>query len=374
MSAEVITSTEALEALTERVKASDRVGLCLEQNNEHAYRPRVCVLQLTLGQAPVLVDMLTLWPQRPAIERLIEALCRPGLAVVVHGGEHHAAALRRDFGVRIAGLWDSQQAAVLLGLAKTGYRSLAEAGGVRLPPPLESIDWARRPLSEEAMTRAAADVRLLLSIANELKRLLNEADLVAEHALHSADVALSQPEPRFRPDGFWSIKGAARLDLVGQHVLCALYQWRDQLAREFDVPPRRVMTNAQLLALSRDPPQNQEALSIMRFHSRLLHSDRQQLWHVVDNARREQIELPPRRVRAPDSRPAKAVLEGLKAWRRQEAERRGVGLQAILPKKSMRYLARHRPGELALVPLLGDRRIERYGEELRAIVERVDAR
>lgn len=57
----------------------------------------------------------------------------------------------------------------------------------------------------------------------------------------------------------------------------------------------------------------------------------------------------------------------LKVWRRQEAARRDVPLQVVLPVVAMRHLQRHGSRDLPSVPQLGPKRIELYGRELEEV-------
>jgi hypothetical protein len=47
-----------------------------------------------------------------------------------------------------------------------------------------------------------------------------------------------------------------------------------------------------------------------------------------------------------------------------EAERREVPMQVVLPVAALRHLQQYGGGELEMVPQLGAKRIERYGEVL----------
>ena len=63
------------------------------------------------------------------------------------------------------------------------------------------------------------------------------------------------------------------------------------------------------------------------------------------------------------------LVDRLRAWRKDEAERRGVTTLAVLPNPGIEWLVDNRPGtldELAAAPDLGPDRIARYGQALLA--------
>jgi ATP-dependent DNA helicase RecQ len=85
---------------------------------------------------------------------------------------------------------------------------------------------------------------------------------------------------------------------------------------------------------------------------------------------------PSKRGRAPIG-PASAssadvqLLDKLKTWRRDEAQRQAVPAYVILNDATVTEIARRRPGDLAAleeVPGIGQKRLERYGAALIALI------
>ncbi len=70
----------------------------------------------------------------------------------------------------------------------------------------------------------------------------------------------------------------------------------------------------------------------------------------------------------------KALFETLRKWRRAEAERRGVPPFLIFGDRTLRELARERPGtltELRGIYGIGDAKLEAYGRAILAQVSRL---
>jgi len=367
---DVLTLPEEVAALGREVAGEAWVGLAVETNEVHAYHARVCLIQIALRDRVVLIDAKALrgrpFPLRPLDEALRAST--PGL--VVHGGEYLVAGLKRDFQIAPAGLFDTQQAASLLGWPRTGYRALArERLGAEVPAPA-SVDWASRPLPPEALEVAAARARHLLALRDLLSGAVRAADLEEEVAIASEEVAWTSGEiHRFDPDGFVRLKGARRLTDRALQVLRALYLWREAKARDLDVPPGRLLPNRAMVDLARHPESAIAMVERAAFHSRLLFDDRRQLREAVVRALSAPVELPEIRERPPPDEARRVRTARLKAWRAQEAEARGIGLQAVLPRKSLDYLAIHGATALGDVPMLGQRRRARYGEHLAALCD-----
>ncbi|MCC6621331.1 MAG: HRDC domain-containing protein [Deltaproteobacteria bacterium] len=394
----IVDDAAALERLYATLAGADGLALAAEENAMHAYRARVCLLQVALvsgeGEPTAyVIDALAFQGVKKSPLADLPRYVPPHARVVVHGGEYALAALRRDFAMDFGANppIDTQQAAVLLGLPETGYRSLCRTLlEVALPAPA-SVDWRLRPLSPDLVEHALADVRHIPALWRILARRIAAADLEDELAIASGVVAAT-PTHANAPDPLRSrhLPGASGLPPEGKALLDALVRWRDAKARELDVPPGRLLANARILALAQRPERALADLDRIRFHSRLLWDDREALKRQVTialeagappspssrpataSAPRPAAPRPARSLRAagPPSPIVRARTARLKAWRREEAARREVGLQAILPGAALEHLAWIGAADLeglAAVPQLGSRRIERYGAALLAL-------
>lgn len=348
--------------------AAPWIAVSGETSAMSAYRERLCLLAVNVGGEIFALDLVALRGRPRALRSLEVLLAEATPRLWVHGGEYLVAALKRDFHVAPSGIVDGQQAAVLLGRARTGYRALvSELAGATLPPPI-SVDWAARPLGEDALDHALAKVRHLPTVVQALLEEIRLADLEDELREAGREVGWTSAEVgRFDPAGFLKLKGAHRLTSDGQRVLRALWLWRDTLARALDLPSGRLLPNERLMDFARRPEELPERLRAERFHSRLVFGDIEALTEAVAHALTEPSPLPERRQTSPPTPGSRARGKRLKAWRAEEAARRGVGLQAVLPGKALRYLELHGlegVEAVAEVPGLGARRRERYGEAL----------
>jgi ribonuclease D len=389
----LVADEASLDALVAALETTSRVGLAVEMETRSTYRPRIALLSLCLETAEerafaVGIDArATLRTASSARDRFVAHLgaCR----VVAHGAEYTVAALRRELHIRLHDFTDTQQAAVLLGLPRTGLEAL-RTELLELPPRLLTPHvWGQGPVSRSELSQALSDVTDLPRLDDRLRAMIREKDLEDELQVASRLVEApllpgfiknaNIPDPR----RFRQIPGASELTPDGLRVLSAMVRWRDTKAQELDIPSVSLLANAQLIEIARFPERAAARIADMRFHSRLVHADRATLRNVVITALAEEdVESPPAppapSVDGPASRPRKGVptaaikarLARLKVWRRSEADKRGVGLQAILPAVSMEHLAFFPRTPLSAVPGLGRRRVERYAAVLAALVAR----
>ncbi|PIE21190.1 MAG: hypothetical protein CSA66_00005 [Proteobacteria bacterium] len=276
---ETIDDPPGVKRVAAALQAARWVGLSLETNAMHAYRARICLLQIALPSGErVALDAVALRGRPFALRPLEAPLQDAARPVIVHGGEHLVAALKREHRIALAGIVDTQQAAVLLGWPRTGYRALVErVVGAAVPPPI-SRDWAARPLPEGAIEYALEDVRHLGALARAIGAEIAAHDLADELAIACQQVAWTPADiGRFDPDGFYRLKGAHRLPPAALRVLREVWLWREAKARHLDVPPGKLLPNRELLELARRPPAAVTGLRRVQFHSRLLYGDRQEL-------------------------------------------------------------------------------------------------
>lgn len=406
--------TQALADLHTLVASSELVALSVEADTRHGYKPTLALVSIaTSGVDDAATTLATLdvvnnsrspateapfGPERGPLEAIFRALAHARL--LVHGGEHPLALMRRQLGLRFPRVIDTQQAAVLLGLPKTGLRALvAERLQAELPP-ARSVDWTKRPLAPEDLEAAQAGVRHLPALWRSLATGIARHDLSDELEVASRLVEDPPLPPLVRIDNlpdprrFRHMAGAERLSPEGLLVLAALSRWRDQKAKELDLPPLAIFSNAQLVDLATSPEHAQARLAQVRFHSRLVHADQQSLRLAILTAMSEAesqrsgvpavptmtlTDLAPVARTGRDA-PTQAVKKGrpsaatrermgrLKDFRRVEAERRGVGLMAVLPAVALEHLAFFPETPLELVIGLGKSRIARYGEVLRSLL------
>ncbi len=391
---QLVVSEDGLSRVVEDLENACLVGFAVEMQTRASYRPQVCLLSMCVVSEE---EVSTLWgidaravlaTPSPSRERFLGALS--DARVVTHGGEYAMAALRRELRVRIRNFVDTQQAAILLGLPRTGLEALRTTT-LGLPPrEPSSIVWGEAPIGEAELAVALSDVRDLPAIYDNLMARIRAKDLDDELMVASALVEdpllpdfirnANIPDPK----RFKQIPGASLLNEEGLRVLEALVKWRDSKAQSLDLPSTSLFANTQLIELASAPARAPMRIAEMGFHSRLVHSDRAQLRNVVIAAL-SQDEDPPledtrdagesdvatrahRPRKGTPTAAVKARLARLKDWRRIEAERREVGLQAILPAVSMEHLAFFPRTPLVAVPGLGRRRIERYGQLLSALV------
>lgn len=361
-----IDTSEGLEPWVEAIATCGSLALDTESNSMFAYRERVCLVQVSclgaVGAPPLLaLDPIALGPL--CFEPIVRFFAT-GRTVLMHGGEYDVAVLKRDLGVGPSRVFDTQAAASLLGIPRTGYSSLVEELlEVTLAKEHQQFDWGRRPVPAAARRYALDDVRYLPALAKILQDMADEMGLRDEVEVACQAVCEAAPHmPLPESERFWRVVKKVKVKGEALERLFALFLWRESEAEARDIPPARLVPNEVLGKLATRPPSSVSELEGLGL-SRKLVSDRADALVRAANTR---AEVPPR-PSAPRPDPKIEKREStLKRWREEEATRRGVTLAAVLPARALEALAEGVP--LEEVPQLGSSRLSRYGQILRTLV------
>ena len=162
-------------------------------------------------------------------------------------------------------IFDTEIAARLLGIQQFSLSAvLAEALGVSLEKSHQNENWAVRPLPREWLRYAAMDVELLTQLEAELRNRLVAAgrlEWAEQEFAHELTHPLVQKENRWE-----NLTGVNRLRLP-QELATARELWlaRDEVAKELNIAPSRLLNNKGIVEAARQNPQTRRGLQSIQF-------------------------------------------------------------------------------------------------------------
>jgi ribonuclease D len=288
--------------------------------------------------------------------------------------------------LRLGNVYDTALAASLLGSPSTGLAALvALRVGVTLSKTLQHHDWRRRPLQPAHIEYLAGDVRSIPALARSLEADVAKLDigreLEEETRYRLASALAAEPDPR---PPYVRIKQAHGLAPQQMAILREVAALRDAEAQRLDVPPFKVLDNEGLVLLARTAPMTEAALTGVRgfAHPRARALAPELVKAVQRGAQAGDVPAAERQefLTPPTPPPREWVLERkarearLVAWRKAEAKRRKIDVQAVLPGHCLQALAdMDTPTLEALhgVAGLGQFRIDRDGLALLSAIKKV---
>ncbi|KAM9862490.1 HRDC domain-containing protein [Leucobacter sp. BZR 635] len=264
---------------------------------------------------------------------------------VLHAADQDLPSLA-ELGLVPERLFDTELASRLLGLDRVGLGAVTqELLGIELAKAHSASDWSTRPLPEPWLEYAALDVALLPDLRDAVAERLVAAGKLefAEQEFEAVRVRPPKPkalEPWRKLSGGNRPKGPRQLAMTRE-----LWTARDELARERDVAPGRLIPDASIIAaVTANPRSAGELASLKTFRGRASRSELDRWWRAILRGKTTE-DLPGQKRREPGTIPSHRGW----AQRHPEAAERLTELRAVVTAEAERQ---QMPPENLIAPAL----------------------
>jgi ribonuclease D len=259
----LITKTEELAELCERLAQADFVCVDTEFMRENTFYPLLCLVQIGNEEEAAAIDPLA---DGIDLTPMLELFCNnEDVLKVFHAGGQDVEIIYNLTGRTPHPIFDTQIAMMAVSQSEQiGYANLVESWmGKTIDKGARFTDWSRRPLTERQIEYAIGDVTYLAKIFPRLlKKLIKtgrgswldaEMEKLADPANYAND--LDTAWHRIRPPSRSPV-------VLGR--LKALAAWRESEAQAKDIPRGRIMRDETLADLASHPPKTQAELAKVR--------------------------------------------------------------------------------------------------------------
>ena len=358
-----VNTNQAFRNMLSDVSVQPRVAVDTESNSLHAYRERVCLIQFSTPKRDYVLDPFAFSDLRP----LAPIFKDTKIEKIFHATEYDLICLRRDYGFEFCNLFDTMQAARVLGYPAVGLDTLlAEKFQMKIDKRHQKADWGARPLTAAQIDYARQDTHYLFLLRDLMETELREKDRW-ELALEDFARACKVDDAKEKLNGsswkrFGSRKGVSLRELT---VLSALCHSRDHIAEKLDRPPFKVIDDNLLLEIAKRMPEQDVDLADIGLSTKQI-----RLWGEEMLAAAKRGAAAPLVKLDQPKRPSDAVLrrvEKLKAWRKKVAQELKVESDIVLPKLYLGLFAENPPQSLyELEAAMKDspRRFQIYGAQI----------
>lgn len=248
MNYESIETKAHLEEFCERISTEKIIGFDTEFVSEDCYRPELCLVQVAAGDHLAVIDPY------PVGDTSVfwELLCTPGRTVIAHAAREEIRFAYRFTGRPIAGLFDTQLAAGFVGIeypASLGTL-VQRIVGVTLPKGETRTNWRYRPLTKDQITYALHDVTNLAEMHSKLSADIDQFERrtwVEEETQRLQDKVIDAENS----ENWQRVSGSSGLKPRQLEIVRQLWLWREDIARENDRLPRRVMRDDLIVELAK---------------------------------------------------------------------------------------------------------------------------
>ncbi len=356
-----ITTTAELSAFCDKIKGQPFVAVDTEFMRETTYWPKLCLIQAAAPNAEAVIDPLA---EGLDLEPFLAILRDESIEKVFHAARQDVEIF---FNLKAIPkpMFDSQVAGMAAGFGEQiAYDALVrQMLKIELDKSSRFTDWARRPLSDNQLTYALADVTHLATLYPILKtRLESEGRLawVHDEMQNLCNPALYDVEPENAWKRLKPRKHAAKY----MTVFKAVAGWRERTAQMRDQPRGRILKDDAIDEVATQAPTDAEQLDRLRavpkgfsgskFGPDLLEVIRQAL--KSPDAHAATVE----RVRPASSPAAGAIVELLKVLLKARAEDAGVASKLIATVSDLELIANDDNAE---TQALTGWRFEAFGED-----------
>ena len=357
----LITTTDELAKLCQRLAQHDFVAVDTEFIREQTYWPRLCLIQLAGPQDDALVD-----PLRPGIslDPFFQLMANERVVKVFHAARQDLEIIWNQAHLIPRPIFDTQVAAMVCGFGESvSYVNLVkQITRQDLDKTSRFTDWSRRPLSQQQLTYALGDVTHLRDVYRCLKGELAKEG--RESWLDEEMAELTSPETyETRPEDAWRRLKMRVKNRKGLAVLIELAAWRERLAQAQDVPRNRILRDEALYDVANSAPTEVGQLAHLRSLSEgFARSQRaKEIVEAVNRGlKRDPRTLPPLRESTGLPAEKQATVELLRVLLKACAARHKVAPRLIADADHLeRLAAEHEPD----IPALKGWRHELFGAE-----------
>ena len=361
----LITGTDALAALCERLSTEPYVTVDTEFMRERTYWPELCVVQLGGVADVAVVDALAPGLDLAPLGRL---MANQAVVKVFHAARQDVEIFLQLFGAVPIPLFDTQVAAMVAGFGdQVGYDSLvAGLAGGSIDKAHRFSDWSARPLSPAQVAYAAADVTHLRTVYERLTARLDRegrTPWVAEEMAALAEPATYRPDP----DTMWE---RLRPRTSNRRMLAALRAaaaWREREAQRINIPRQRLVRDESLLEVAATMPADADALARIRGVTRGFAegaAGQTLLAALAESQALPDDALPEARAARDGARPSPALVALLKVLLAEKAESHDVAPKLLASSDDIDRLATEEEPD---VPALHGWRLGVFGEDALAL-------
>ncbi len=331
-----------LKHMVDDLSMQARIAVDTESNSLHAYRERVCLIQFSTQKKDYILDPLVF----EDLCLLAPLFASPKIEKIFHAAEYDLVCLKRDYGFEFKNIFDTMQAARILGYQYVGLDNiLGDKFNVKVEKRHQKANWGTRPLSRAQLDYARMDTHYLIALRNLLEIELKEKKRWG-YALDDFNLACKVTEPKEKLNGSSWKRFSMRKDVSPREltILSELTMCRDAIAERMDRPVFKVISDNILLDIAKNLPEKDVDLAGIGLSPKQIHLWGEQILAATRRGmesplvKREQVE-----------RPKDAVLkrlDKLKIWRKKVAEELKVESDIVLPKSFLHLLAEHPPKDI----------------------------
>lgn len=356
-----ITTTAELAAFCDQLEGQPFVAVDTEFMRETTYWPKLCLIQAAAPNCEAVIDPLA---EGIDLTCFLDVMRDEGILKVFHAARQDVE-IFNNLQAMPRPLFDTQIAGMAAGFGEQiAYDALVrQMLKIDLDKSSRFTDWARRPLSDNQLTYALADVTHLARLYPMLRERLEREGRLAWVTDEMADLTDSSNYD-VEPENAWKRLRPRKHTAKYLAVYRAVAAWRERTAQTRDQPRGRILKDEAIDEIATQTPTDADGLDRLRSVPKGFSGSRfgPDLVAAIREALKDPEGYAPviERNRTPTSPAAGAVVELLKVLLKARAEEAGVASKLIATVADLELIANDDNADVGA--LKGWRR-EAFGED-----------
>lgn len=336
---EIITTTGELTAVCHRLAQHPVITVDTEFLRETTYYPLLCVVQMASTEDAVVIDALA---EGIDLTPFFELMGNEKVLKVFHAARQDIEIIWHRANIVPHPVFDTQVAAMVLGYGDSiAYDQLVERiTGHRPDKTHRFTDWSQRPLTQDQIVYALADVTHLRDVFAAL-----DADLKkrgrSEWVSEEMEILTSPKTYDIHPERAWERLKTRVRKPKELAILMEVAAWREQEAQTRDVPRSRVLKDDAIGDIATHAPTSLERLANLRSLPKGFDKSKwgQDIVAAVKRGLARDLTLLPKLDKPRGNANGSATVELLKVLLRMTSERHAVASKVIATVDDLEQIA-----------------------------------
>ncbi len=289
-----VDTLDSLAELNTALRGLTRVAIDAERASGFRYSQRAYLIQIATDSEIFLVDPSALTELDESWSVSLAEVLNP-ITWLLHAATQDLPCLA-ELGILPSAIIDTELGSRLAGLERVGLGSIAlELLDLELAKEHSAADWSLRPLSEEMLDYAALDVDVMFEVWEKLEVLLTGQGKLAWAMQEFEHLVRFKPKP-VSAEPWRNLPGLSKVkDITRVKIAAGLWLLRDEIARERDVAPGRLVPDRSIAAVIEQPPKSKSELASNKaFQGRASRSLLNEWWQAIVDSKDLDIELTPK--------------------------------------------------------------------------------
>jgi len=364
----LITQQNQLTEICDLIHQQKITAIDTEFIRENTYLPILCLIQINVADNCYAVDPLSELDLSP----FLEIINNPKITKIFHSARQDLEILLLNFPNQVSPklVFDTQVMAALCGLGHTvSYSNLAkDLLDKEVCKDWQRSDWQKRPLHKDQIEYAKTDVLYL----PEIYQILQDKLTKAQKTVWAQEEMSLNIKKVLSEDDLCKKFSLTNKPQSYQENINLLVKWRDQAAKEHNVPRSFVVRDEVLEKISATNPNHIETLEQFNIKTRVPNADFKQkfLTEIIDLLTNKPLANKPT-IKQPKtvfrlSEPQKELYQKARILLQTQSQNYQISPELIINQVNLQHLIL---GYKSINEILSGWRYEVFGVELERLVE-----